>query len=348
MSRTVIANPIYDSVFKYLMEDIPAARVLLSALLQRKIGEIELKRNEYTRTKTKDEISVLRVDFAAEIFNDDGSRELVTIEIQKTYLSTEIMRFRRYLAAHYSDETNAIVLSDRPNRKRALHIITIYLLGHEVEELDNAVTYVYPRMYDQNMNKIDKKVNEVEFVDGLVHDMIVVQIPKITSAKVVSHLDRILSVFDQRNIVPSCQRELTVDDSTYTDDADIDRIVRRLQKAASDEDVRKEMEIMDEYQTLYDNYVKERTDQQNKIKEQMEQLDAQMKQLEEKDNQLAAKDNQLAQQETQLAQQETQLAALNSVISSAVSAFAASGKSAEEIATLLNIPLDVVLKVTKE
>ena len=348
MSRTVIANPIYDSVFKYLMEDIPAARVLLSALLQRKIGEIELKRNEYTRTKTKDEISVLRVDFAAEIFNDDGSRELVTIEIQKTYLSTEIMRFRRYLAAHYSDETNAIVLSDRPNRKRALHIITIYLLGHEVEELDNAVTYVYPRMYDQNMNKIDKKVNEVEFVDGLVHDMIVVQIPKITSAKVVSHLDRILSVFDQRNIVPSCQRELTVDDSTYTDDADIDRIVRRLQKAASDEDVRREMEIMDEYQTLYDNYVKERTDQQNKIKEQIEQLAAKDNQLAQQETQLAAKDNQLAQQETQLAQQETQLAALNSVISSAVSAFAASGKSAEEIATLLNIPLDDVLKVTRK
>ena len=98
---------------------------------------------------------------------------------------------------------------------------------------------------------------------------------------------------------------------------------------------------MDEYQTLYDNYVKERTDQQNKIKEQMGQLDAQMKQLEEKDNQLA-------QQETQLAQQESQLAALNSVISSAVSAFAASGKSAEEIATLLNIPLDDVLKVTRK
>ena len=75
--------------------------------------------------------------------------------------------------------------------------------------------------------------------------------------------------------------------------------------------------LMDEYQTLYDNYVKERTDQQNKIKEQMEQ----------KDTQLAQKD---------------------SVISSAVSAFVASGKSAEEIATLLNIPLDDVLKVTRK
>ena len=331
MSRTVIANPIYDSVFKYLMEDIPAARVLLSALLQRKIGEIELKRNEYTRTKTKDEISVLRVDFAAEIFNDDGSHELVTIEIQKTYLSTEIMRFRRYLAAHYSDDNNAIVLSDRPNHKRALHIITIYLLGHEVEELDNAVTYVYPRMYDQNKVEIGTRVSDVEFVDGLVHDMIVVQIPKITSVKVVSHLDRILSVFDQRNIVPSCHRELSVDDSTYNNDVDTDRIVRRLQKAASDEDVRKEMEIMDEYQTLYDNYVKERTDQQNKIKEQQEQLA-------QKDTQLAAKDTQLAQKDTRL----------NAVISSAVSALVASGKSSEEIAMLIGIPVEDVRKVAEK
>ena len=99
--------------------------------------------------------------------------------------------------------------------------------------------------------------------------------------------------------------------------------------------------LMDEYQTLYDNYVKERTDQQNKIKEQIEQLAA-------KDNQLAQQETQLAQQETQLAQQETQLAALNSVIFSAVSAFVASGKSAEEIATLLNIPLEDVLKVTRK
>ncbi|MBO7132716.1 MAG: hypothetical protein J6W06_00960 [Bacteroidales bacterium] len=84
--------------------------------------------------------------------------------------------------------------------------------------------------------------------------------------------------------------------------------------------------IMDEYQTLYDNYVKERTDQQNKIKEQMEQLDAQMKQLEEQQEQLAQKDT---------------------VITSAVSAIAASGKSAAEIAALLNIPIDVVRKITE-
>ena len=94
---------------------------------------------------------------------------------------------------------------------------------------------------------------------------------------------------------------------------------------------------MDEYQTLYDNYVKERTDQQNKIKAQMEQLAA-------KDYQLAAKDTQLAAKDTQLAAKDTQL---NSLITSAVSAIAASGKSAAEIAALLNIPIDVVRKITE-
>ncbi|MBO7132717.1 MAG: hypothetical protein J6W06_00965 [Bacteroidales bacterium] len=94
--------------------------------------------------------------------------------------------------------------------------------------------------------------------------------------------------------------------------------------------------IMDEYQTLYDNYVKERTDQQNKIKAQMKQLDAQMKQLAEQKEQLAAKDDQLAAKDTQL----------NSLVSSAVFALVATGKTPEEIATLLNIPLDDVLRVT--
>ena len=334
MSRTVIANPIYDSVFKYLMEDIPAARFLLSALLQRKIDEMKLRYNSYTRTTFEfDEISVFLTKFATRIVNEDGETEKCRVEIKKTYISDEIERLKTYLAKHKCSEDNIFALSDRPNPNRTLHIVTIYLLGCEVEGLENAVTYICPRMYDQHKNEICTKVNDVEFIDGLVHDMIVVQIPKITSAKVVSHLDRILSVFDQRNIVPSCQRELTVDDSTYTDDADIDRIVRRLQKAASDEDVRKEMEIMDEYQTLYDNYVKERTDQQNKIKAQMEQLDTQMKQLAEKD--------------TQLAEQQEQLAAKDSIISSAVSAFAVTGKTPEEIARLLNISLDDVRKITE-
>ena len=43
-----IANPIYDSVFKYLMEDERVAKTILSALLKRDVVEVEVRKHEYT------------------------------------------------------------------------------------------------------------------------------------------------------------------------------------------------------------------------------------------------------------------------------------------------------------
>lgn len=42
-----IANPIYDSVFKYLMEDERVARTILSALLKKEVVSVKMRRNEY-------------------------------------------------------------------------------------------------------------------------------------------------------------------------------------------------------------------------------------------------------------------------------------------------------------
>ena len=44
----IIANPIYDSVFKFLLEDNRVARILLSALLKREVREVQMRRNEYS------------------------------------------------------------------------------------------------------------------------------------------------------------------------------------------------------------------------------------------------------------------------------------------------------------
>ena len=43
-----VANPIYDIVFKYLMEDERVARTILSALLKKNVAEIKMKPHEYT------------------------------------------------------------------------------------------------------------------------------------------------------------------------------------------------------------------------------------------------------------------------------------------------------------
>ena len=96
-----VANPIYDSVFKYLMEDERIARTVLSALLKKEAVEVQIRRNEYTNGY-RDNISMFRIDFGARVRQDDGSLRLVLIELQKTWLETETLRFRQYLGAQYS------------------------------------------------------------------------------------------------------------------------------------------------------------------------------------------------------------------------------------------------------
>ena len=61
-----VANPIYDSVFKYLMEDERIARTVLSALLKKEVVEVQIRRNEYTNGY-RDNISMFRIDFGARI-----------------------------------------------------------------------------------------------------------------------------------------------------------------------------------------------------------------------------------------------------------------------------------------
>ncbi|GAB4413039.1 MAG: hypothetical protein OHK0039_19540 [Bacteroidia bacterium] len=47
----IIANPLYDVVFKYLFEDVEIARGLLSAILGEEVLRLELKPQE-TATET--------------------------------------------------------------------------------------------------------------------------------------------------------------------------------------------------------------------------------------------------------------------------------------------------------
>ena len=77
---TVIANPIYDVVFKFLMEDQKVARILLSALLKKEILELEMHRHEYTSME-QTRISLFRIDFSARLHEADGSEHLVLIEL---------------------------------------------------------------------------------------------------------------------------------------------------------------------------------------------------------------------------------------------------------------------------
>ena len=50
-----IANPIYDVVFKYLMEDERIACTILSVLLKKDVVKVDMRAHEYSNDEREDE-----------------------------------------------------------------------------------------------------------------------------------------------------------------------------------------------------------------------------------------------------------------------------------------------------
>ena len=237
-----IANPIYDAVFKYLMEDNRVAKTVLSALLKREVVEVEMRKHEYTNG-TRDKISMFRIDFGAKVRQDDGSLKLVLIELQKTWLETETLRFRQYLGTQYANPDN-ILKDDNPNGY-GIPMITVYLLGHRVGEIEEPVLYVRHKSYDYDGVEVTKGMPD-PFVESLVHDSIIVQIP-LLHGRVNNRLVEVLSVFDQTNKDGNNRQVLNIDEDTYRGDAEMEHILHRLLAAASDAKLRQDMNVEDEF-----------------------------------------------------------------------------------------------------
>lgn len=297
-----IANPIYDSVFKYLMEDERIAKTLLSALLKKEVVALEMRRNEYTNG-VRDNISMFRIDFGAHVKEPDGTIRLVLIELQKTWLETETLRFRQYLGAQYSNPEN--VPSENNKDGYAIPMVAIYLLGHRVGDINVPVLYVKHKAYDYDGNVVTDGIPD-PFVESLIHDSIIVQIP-LLHGQVNNRLEKVLSVFDQSQKNGSDRHVLNVNDTPFDDDDDMQYLLRRLLMAAADAQLRQDMNVEDEY----------------------------FKALEDRDTALMIKDKKLAEQAEQLEQNKAQLRPMALLLSN-------SGMSVEEIAKSVGMSQDQV------
>ncbi|MBP6386398.1 MAG: hypothetical protein KA327_07210, partial [Pseudarcicella sp.] len=61
----IIANPIYDTVFKKMMENERVAKFFIGTLLDQEIENIEVKPQEFTYTNELLGLAVFRLDFIA-------------------------------------------------------------------------------------------------------------------------------------------------------------------------------------------------------------------------------------------------------------------------------------------
>ncbi len=210
----IIANPIYDVVFKRIMENEKVAKFFISTLLDETVEHIEVKPQEYTyegeldfdkpndvailenRMKERFSIWVYRLDFIATIKTETGEYKKILIEIQKARNRIDLMRFRNYLAEQYKKE-------DVVNFKKvALPITTIYILGFKLPEIDSACLKV-ERNYKDLTNKTIIKTKS-DFIEKLTHDSYVVQVERITD-RYQTRLDKLLSIFEQTNFTDDRQ-----------------------------------------------------------------------------------------------------------------------------------------------
>ena len=304
-----IANPIYDSVFKYLMEDERIAKTLLSALLKKEVVAVEMRRNEYTNG-VRDNISMFRIDFGAHVKEPDGTIRLVLIELQKTWLETETLRFRQYLGAQYSNPEN--VPSENNKDGYAIPMVAIYLLGHRVGDINVPVLYVKHKAYDYDGNVVTDGIPD-PFVESLIHDSIIVQIP-LLHGQVNNRLEKVLSVFDQSQKNGSDRHVLNVNDTPFDDDDDMQYLLRRLFMAAANAQLRQEMNVEDEY----------------------------FKALEDRDTALMMKDKKLAEQAEQLEQNKAELEQNKAQLRTMALLLSNSGMSVEEIAKSVGMSQDQV------
>ncbi len=330
----IIANPIYDIVFKYLMEDERIARTILSALLKKDVVAVEVRPHEYSDDH-RDTLSVFRIDFGATIREADGHERLILVELQKTWIETETLRFRQYLGVQYSSPRNMV-------GDNALPMVAVYLLGHKVGDIEEPVFYVHHHAYDYNGNLVTKGLPN-HFVDSLTHDSIIVQIPRL-HGQINNRLDRVLSIFDQTRKDQYDEHMLRIDDGMYSDDREMERILHRLTMAAADADMRHRMNVEDEYFSVIEKRDTEILLKNRELAEKRALLKEQSAQLEEQSAQLEEQNAQLEEQSAQLEATNTQLQENQKMLRASIQMLLKAGLSPEAIAKSLDKDIELVRK----
>ena len=80
----LIANPIYDVVFKYMMEDLAVAKLFIGTIISHKVLDIKPQPQEKVMSLRDGGLTVYRLDFVAEIETQEGDCLYMFTDISTT------------------------------------------------------------------------------------------------------------------------------------------------------------------------------------------------------------------------------------------------------------------------
>lgn len=276
-----IANPIYDAVFKYLMDDNRVAKMLISKIIGQEIVSLEFQPLENRVDVEHRSFTVYRLDFSARVKTESGELKQVIIEIQKAKFPTDIMRFRKYIGQQYISDKNTAKVDDR---KVAFPIISIYFLGHKLDHTKAPIIKVSRKYIDLSTG--DEIREKEEFIESLTHDSYVIQIPHLKDRR-KNEMEKLLSVFDQGNISED-HHILNINEGDYPEE--YRPLIRRLQRAIEEPKVRKTMDVEDEVLEELENKERAIFKRDELIKDQGMALKEKEKSLLEKEKTIEEKD----------------------------------------------------------
>lgn len=248
-----IANPLYDTIFKKLMENDRAAKFFIGTLLEQNIHALQVITQEFPNPKDVDKSSAVTIgskdqqsqevsakdffqlDFIATILTDTGGPEKVHVEIQKIKNFIEPRMLSNFQAVHYNRKGTF------DYEKRKLLSITIYILGFNLPDIESACIKLEQTYEDLISNK---RINhKIDFIEKLSQDCYIVQVNRITD-RFETSLDKLLSVFEQSNFLDG--RKLMKDFNHAIDEENIKLMIDILHHASIDPEQRKMMEVEEE------------------------------------------------------------------------------------------------------
>lgn len=266
-----LLNPIYDSVFKYLMEDLDIAKDFISMIIGSEITELypaPQKATTIALTLKHNQLPLHRMDYVAIIKTGKNQFEKVVVEVQKSPLLPEIERFRNYLAEKHA-KTSSYTLNNEQFVEH-LPIKTIYILDKKISDDLPAVLHRKGKYYDVlYQKKYTGKKNK--YVELLSHDTWFIQIEKLP-ADLKSDLALILSVFAPWMRDKSKKIYTNVDEKELLDKkhALLKRILRRLENATHNKNLLLTLKTESQIEDEIDKYIKQ-AEQERKQKEQAKQ-----------------------------------------------------------------------------
>jgi hypothetical protein len=305
----IISNPIYDAIFRYLMEDLESASIILSTFLNQKIKHIEPNPTEKTQRRESDDpddkrfMDLFRLDFIATLELADGTEEVVMIEVQKASEDTDYFRFRRYIAKNFQKKRDIGEVSTKDGKVKKLYatmkLIPIFILNFKIEtEIKELFIKTKPSKFCVFRDKVLE--SKTEFIDELTYELWIVQLPYLKYIQESDYMGNeyktkvytMLKLFDQRFILKDDEHRLQLLKEQFPEE--LDRIIRRLQSATFENpDLEEQMCLEDEYLRVWENKDNQIAAQYLLIEEKEKTIEEKEKTIEENQKALQEKDKAL-------------------------------------------------------